>query len=143
DVVVKFTKRYCKEAHVLLAHHGLAPKLHYAEYEGPGMHIVVMDYIKDADKEHEDHSIPLMHREKLMQAINILHEKGFVFGDLRRPNVLTRGADLFLVDFDWCGKVGEARYPANIRMEDMNWHPEVGPRVEMAQTHDSYRVQQL
>ena len=63
SVAVKFTKYYCKEAHKLLADHGLAPKLFYAECEdrdlkfpklrdGPGLWIVVMEYIRDdADQE--------------------------------------------------------------------------------------------
>jgi tRNA A-37 threonylcarbamoyl transferase component Bud32 len=41
-------------------------------------------------------------------AIDILHGVSLVFGDLRHPNVIIVDGRAKLIDFDWCGKDGEA-----------------------------------
>lgn len=53
-------------------------------------------------------------REQVEGAIRKLHENRFVFGDLRAPNVLFSKGKVFLIDFDWAGKIGEARYPRGL-----------------------------
>ncbi|KIO17610.1 hypothetical protein M407DRAFT_84822 [Tulasnella calospora MUT 4182] len=56
-------------------------------------------------------------------ALRLLHEGGFVFGDLRPPNIVLCERNLqdggteqgaMLVDFDWAGKDGEQRYPPSL-----------------------------
>ena len=53
------------------------------------------------------------------EAVRHLHEGGFVHGDLRRPNVLVAaGKDdtevkVWIIDFDWAGRCGHARYAWN------------------------------
>ncbi|KAI0244944.1 hypothetical protein BJV78DRAFT_1098897, partial [Lactifluus subvellereus] len=49
--------------------------------------------------------------ERVKQAIRLLHSRKLVFGDLRLPNILVKDESVMFVDFDWCGKAGEARYP--------------------------------
>jgi len=45
-IVVKFARRYSRQAHELLAGISLAPKLlHYEVIEGAGIHFVVMEYL--------------------------------------------------------------------------------------------------
>ncbi|PIL29567.1 hypothetical protein GSI_08203 [Ganoderma sinense ZZ0214-1] len=52
-------------------------------------------------------------------AVAVLHRHGFVHGDIRPSNVLVQRpapesdgpARAFLLDFDWAGRAGEARYP--------------------------------
>ena len=42
-------------------------------------------------------------------------EPHFVHGDLKNPNVLLRNEDeLYVIDFEWAGKVNEARFPGSI-----------------------------
>ena len=45
---------------------------------------------------------------------------GIVLGDLRASNVLVSG-EVRVVGFQWAGKVGEARYPCDIVLND-RWH---------------------
>jgi hypothetical protein len=45
--------------------------------------------------------------EKTEKVTQKLHDSQPVFGDLRAPNAMFQG------DFDWTGKVKEARYPRN------------------------------
>ncbi|KAI0313859.1 hypothetical protein OF83DRAFT_1064772, partial [Amylostereum chailletii] len=84
-VVVKFSKTYNADAHKLLVEQGLAPTLHFAEPVRGGHTMIVMDFVDDLPS-----SEPLSEAAKsdVKKAIAILHESGFVFGDLRRSNVL-------------------------------------------------------
>ncbi|KAG8947775.1 hypothetical protein FRC04_010261 [Tulasnella sp. 424] len=88
-VKVKFTPRYCREAHTLLAEKNLAPQIRHF-------------------KELENATIPPRALKDVKEAVSMLHKDDWVFGDLRRPNMLCerdapgggteQGA--MLVDFD-------------------------------------------
>ena len=136
-LVVKFVERYGVEAHVLLASEEMAPRLLYCGlldgetdvrdgddraqgsiktgglYVGP-IRMVVMDYIKGStlnDKTHRpDDVLP-----EIKKAVKMLHDRQLVFGDLRPPNVMVASDNkVYLIDFDWSGKVNEARYPLHL-----------------------------
>ena len=128
DVVVKFVTGYGENAHRLLADHGFAPEL---LYYGPlirngELYMVVMDFIDGenlADAFDQVHILSGIHAE-IKKAVKLLHAQDLVFGDLRRANVMLRkGWDddnddddnaegkVVLVDFDWAGQRGVARYP--------------------------------
>ncbi len=69
--------------------------------------------LSDADKKKVRH--------KVMSVVQILHQEGFVHGDIRESNILidvesltSDGVRIHLIDFDWAGPVGEAKYPADI-----------------------------
>lgn len=137
-VVVKFTRTYCPEAHRLLAKLSLAPELlHHEVIEGAGIHLVVMEWI-DAKPETDlsgssDDSKRLV--ESLRQAVCALHGAGFVFGDLREPNILAVEGRVKLVDFDWCGEEGEVRYPATLP-ELITWPEGVIGEGRIMRAHD-------
>ena len=59
-----------------------------------------------------------------MSIVRTLHEGGFVHGDIRDANLLIDRASLasddvtiHLIDFDWAGCVGEAKYPIGMNCE--------------------------
>ncbi|KAI5999722.1 hypothetical protein EDD15DRAFT_2193751, partial [Pisolithus albus] len=112
-IVVKFVTRYGDDAHRTMAEAGFAPKLRYF---GP------IDNTEDAvsyDKLRMV-KVPASVATHLPEAINHLHGAGFVFGDLRGPNVIVTPSDeitVRLIDFDWAGKVGEVTYPVLINEE--------------------------
>jgi serine/threonine protein kinase len=119
DVVIKFVERYGEEAHRLLAQQHLAPQLVY--FGRVGVHdddptfgelrMVVMEYV-DGFTLHEVKRVPLSAKEEVARALQILHDKDHVFGDLRRQNVMiTKNEEVKLIDFDWAGKENETRYP--------------------------------
>ena len=143
-VVVKFTPAYGKDAHELLASATppQAPQLRFCEFvESVGMWVVVMDHVEGREVTGvlEDPA----HIASLEGAITALHAGGYVFGDLREPNVLLVGDKVVLVDFDWSGKRGTARYPSDILLEEGAWHPDVqrGGLVEKA--HDGFHFRAL
>jgi len=116
EVVVKFVSTYGVEVHNHLACADYAPKLYY---HGPlpdypsnpfrpnlppdiphiRMYLVVMEYIPP--RPYPDHTILV---SQLEDALTKLHEKGFVFGDLRPPNVLFDGERIRLIDYNWAGR---------------------------------------
>ena len=131
-VVVKFVARYGKEVHEFLARNGYAPTLRYcgplpetklsgifpgpAQSAVPGlclrsdlMHMVVMDYI------HARPNTPPDVRGHIQTILTLLHSEGYVFGDLRKQNILfDADGKVKLIDFNWCG-----RYDMNIRDEKL------------------------
>lgn len=68
-----------------------------------------------------------------------------VHGDVRPPNIMLQEASgrVLLVDLDWAGIEGVARYPANIAMDLIHWHRDAGPGKLIMQSHDTFMLQQL
>ena len=144
-IIVKFVQRYNADAHRLLAAEGLAPKLHYSSTDDNVRYgkrfMIVMEYI-----ELKPFSGRLTEQQYkcVKDAIGILHSNQLVFGDLRRPNILVGNDTAMLVDFDWCGKSGEARYPPEINRDpSMGWPHDVGPDCLMYLHHDDYMLNRL
>jgi len=164
-LVIKFVDRYGVDAHQLLANAGMAPRLLYCglldgrndvrtagshaggRTKGGGLYVgptrmVVMDYIEGKTTA-ESASWPGV-REKVEEVIQKLHEAQLVFGDLRGPNIIFSEGKVFLIDFNWAGKVNEARYPRNLS-ESVRWPREV-EELEMKpilMEHDQFMLDQL
>ncbi|TFK32543.1 hypothetical protein BDQ12DRAFT_716350 [Crucibulum laeve] len=132
DIVVKFVARYGKDVHEFLARENHAPALRYfgaplaqdkknilgdddqpstiapnpLSPEQPSlalplcpMKMVVMDYVSPHAK-----PWPQDTREQIIKVLNKLHNRGYVFGDLRPPNVLfDQSNEVKFIDFDWSG----------------------------------------
>ena len=83
--------------------------------------------------------------KRIDQAIQLLHSHNLVFGDLRPPNILITGETPMIIDFDWCGKAGEARDPADLNTaEDLGWPMGVGPTfVIRKKEHNVFMLQKL
>ncbi|CAA7265766.1 unnamed protein product [Cyclocybe aegerita] len=127
-VCIKFTRRYCREAHEFCASRGFAPKLHGFERLPGGWYMIVMD---DTREEYEDlfefisgHSDQLDDDSRnslldsLKASLSQFHQANYVHGDMRNSNIMVKKSGLdgsfLLVDFDWSGTIGEVRYPLNI-----------------------------
>ncbi len=74
--------------------------------------MVVMEYIPaQAPARH----LQAEECDQLNGIIKTLHDEGFMFGDLWLQNiVITEEGKVQLIDFDWAGKDGEAKYPLSI-----------------------------
>jgi len=142
NVVIKFAPAYCPDAHRKLAEMGRAPFLRFCEQVGSvGMYVVVMDY-----EERVDPHVPLdaEHVEMLRAAMEALHTDGYVHGDIRAPNILITKTGLKLIDFDWCGKAGTARYPADINLTSgIGWHSGVRRGGLIERGHDEHMFKLL
>ena len=123
DIVVKFVSHYGERAHRLLAENGLAPELFYCgsphlTNEDPtydSLSMIVMGFIdgKTLGKSKLDEDTAKTVRSEIERALALLHENGLVYGDLRLPNIIITTAErkINLIDFDWAGEKGQAKYP--------------------------------
>jgi hypothetical protein len=119
-IVVQFVHRYNKEAHTLLANSDMAPNLLYFGKVGvrdgdPSyghLQMVVMDYVEGTTVDRAP-ILPSSFREQVQAMLELLHDNGYVFGDLRGPNLMLKKdkKTVVLIDCDWIGKDGESRYP--------------------------------
>lgn len=82
---------------------------------------------------------------KVEQAVTVLHENDFVFGDLRLPNIMVSEKQVHLIDFDWCANSGEGRYPVGLNDVDreIGWHPDVKRGGVMCKEHDLFMLEKL
>jgi RIO-like serine/threonine protein kinase len=147
EVIVKFTARYNKVAHRLLADADFAPKLYFCEPVIGDLYMVVMDRVDGMSVQQfqeEKKPVPAIVLNNTKDAVHILHAENIVFGDLRDPNILylTSKARAMLVDFDWCGKDGEARYPATLN-PSIAWAEDVSPYSVMLKAHDTWQLDRL
>jgi serine/threonine protein kinase len=148
DIVVKFVDRYGKKAHQILADEGLAPKLLYCgsphlnddEPSYQSISMVVMEYVDGdtfavAKQRMSEESIKTV-RSTVRRALLLLHSHGLVFGDLRSWNVMiTKSDEVKLIDFNWSGEEGQAKYPLLISPE-IAWPEGVRALAVMRREHD-------
>ncbi|KAG0702543.1 hypothetical protein DFH29DRAFT_875082 [Suillus ampliporus] len=143
NVVVKFVCEYGEDVHKVMAEAGFAPKL---LYYGPinitshmpsygTLRMVVMEYV-DGTTAYSSSKLPENYHHDLTKAINYCHAQGFVFGDLRKPNVMiTKDDKVQLIDFDWAGREGEVRYPISIS-RGIDWPEGVRGNGHILKKHD-------
>jgi serine/threonine protein kinase len=150
SIVVKFVQRYGEDAHRLLAKENLAPELFYyghigVQDEAPSyghLRMVVMEYI-DGDTLDKAKRIPRTSRDQIRRALDLLHQSGYVFGDLRQPNVMiTKNQEIKLIDFDWAGEHMKARYPLLIS-RNLPWPDGVEALSLMETSHDDKMLERL
>ncbi|KAI6126839.1 hypothetical protein F5141DRAFT_1248665 [Pisolithus sp. B1] len=131
-----------------MADAGFAPKLRYFGPVSIGdnavtygkLKMAVMDYVEglmlcDALEQQE---VPANFLAHLHQAVAHFHGAGFVFGDLREPNIMVTPDDevtVRLIDFDWAGKDGEVLYPITIS-PDIPWLEGVAELMPIEKRHD-------
>ncbi|EJU06304.1 hypothetical protein DACRYDRAFT_113030 [Dacryopinax primogenitus] len=123
-VVVKFTASYSAEAHRILANAGLAPPVLYFERIPGGLFQVVMSFIQgstlyDYLTDHQPSPKSVQNIiSKTEEGLVLLHRAGYVFGDLRTPNLMLPDSGGFMfIDWDMAGREGVPRWPPNLNRE--------------------------
>ena len=140
EVVVKFVRfQYGRDPHECLAGKQLAPKLYSCDALDGGWYAVVMEKVVGRMiKAPVNQEV----KSRLMEAMEALHSNRFVHGDLRPQNVLVVGNSVRIVDFDWAGLEGTARYPKELNMEN-KWHDQVECGGLIAKEHDRYQIEEI
>jgi serine/threonine protein kinase len=156
NIVVKFVERYGERAHRVLAGEGLAPALLYcgspcSDQKDPSyqsISMVVMEYV-DGDTlavkrgSGIDEVTVKTVRSEVQRALELLHDQGLVFGDLRRPNIMiTKDGRVKLIDFNWAGEEGQAKYPSLISQE-IHWPEGVKAVAVIRREHDLAMLRSL
>ncbi|KAJ7218152.1 hypothetical protein GGX14DRAFT_390804 [Mycena pura] len=125
EVIVKFARRYNTEAHQMLAEKDLAPKLYYHCLVRGGLTMVVMEKCTG----HYGQSLDPEDLSPRLQNIMVCQRND-------------HEAHAVLVDFDWAGTAGEARYPATIS-KIREWAPTVEAYGLMERGHDVHRLKAM
>jgi len=114
---IKFTHRYGEDAHHACSDARVAPHLYAVEATPGGWFMVVMEYLDPTTFKHVSGSDTDL-KATVDQAVDALHDCGFVHGDLRDCNMMCGKENgvwrVLLLDFDWAGRHREVRYPINI-----------------------------
>ena len=87
-----------------------------------------------------DSSMPSDYTAQLKSIVKCLHEKKYVHGDLRKPNILNVKGKLQICDFDWAGEEGVARYPFDINHRDIKWPRENLPGKKIVMADDDFWI---
>ena len=144
-IVIKFVERYCAEAHKVMASVGYAPKLYSCMKVSPHYIMVVMEHLKALPlhrfiQKHSECKKAIL--DVCERALGILHEHNFCHGDFRENNILVDEANgelsVKIVDFDWCGKVNEVKYPLFMNHDNIDWPDTAGDKLLITKEHDKY-----
>ncbi|KAI6114626.1 hypothetical protein EDD16DRAFT_1114208 [Pisolithus croceorrhizus] len=124
-ICIKFTRRYSPAAHEYCASMGCAPALRGFEKIPGGWFMVVMDDLSNDYEILERMRVPVLTKSLIRTKLVEFHKAGFVHGDIRDINIMVSKSDntqFRIIDFDWAGIAGEAKYPAFLNPEV--WRPE-------------------
>ena len=125
DVCVKFvSRRYGVEVHNFLAENGLAPKLLQISELPGGWIAIIMENIVNGKT--LTRPVTQQVKESLVQVLQLMKTKSYVHGDLRPQNII-RDNKVFVIDFDWAGKEGDATYPPTLNVSENDWAEGVIP----------------
>jgi hypothetical protein len=148
-VVVKFTATYNEEVHKLLAAEGLAPKLYSCSRVIGNLFMVVMERLEGMPLATYGRKVHHSAYQDIERALEVLKKKKFVHGDLRAVNVMivrVQNRDhARLIDFDWAGESGRARYPSTINKASLSeeWHEDVKAGGLMETKHDAFALKDV
>jgi hypothetical protein len=138
---------YGDAAHTSAAKAGVAPQLYGVAALPGGWTVVVMERLIDDDWRKYS-ARDSTQREAVRAAVKTgVHASGFVHGDLRQDNVLVRKTTdsqwtVRLLDWDWAGRAGEARYPL-LRNPELAWAPGSAVCGPITAEHDEFALEQL
>lgn len=141
-VVIKFVRsNYGYDPHELLAAKNFTPiKLfHYDLLSGEWI-AVVMEFVKGRMSPEDKKNQKV--QSQLQNAVKLLHDSGYVHGDLRCQNIIVRDDDsICIVDFDWAGLFGSARYPVELcKVMPGQWHDGVECGGIIHPKHDLFQI---
>src|SRR6266404_2174400 len=114
EIIVKFAQQYSIALHAFCAQRGHAPEVLGFEEKPGHWFVVAMEYISPVtypSKSPNLHDTLENWAADLQSLMQAFHDEDMVHGDLREPNIVCDGEKVYLLDFDWGGRVGEAQYP--------------------------------
>ena len=140
-VIIKFAERYSVTVHEFLAENSYAPTIFYhcriSRFTAVVMQQVVGPTIKEYLANHP-HALNRL-ESQCTKIYNILNKKSYVHGDLRYPNILIdNDGNVKIIDFDWAGYEGQARYPYFLNKYECKWPDGVSDGQLILTAHDKY-----
>jgi hypothetical protein len=144
DIIVKFVEIYGEDVHRKLFDMDMAPKLYAVEKTAHSFQMVVMHFEPDARMwDPAVDGVDDTKKTRLKNILEALKRDDFVHGDLRCNNLLVcSDGTVKLIDFDWAGKVGSARYPVELNPE-AGFHRDASVGRLISFEHDHYMANKL
>lgn len=155
QLIIKFTKQYSEATHRFLAGLGHAPILRSISDVQGGWKMVVMDHsqytqLDDCPEMLNDESRANI-RRKVLEITQKLHTRGLVHGDIRQTNLLvdiktlgcSEGLSIHLIDFDWAGQAGTAKYPLRVNTRTVPRPKGVAGGALITKSHDLGMIELL
>jgi hypothetical protein len=140
-VVVKFSPHgQASELQELLARHSYAPALLGYACINPWWHVSVSDFIPSTG---QGGSLSVKEKQDLCDAVKLMHDNGWVHGDLREPNILRTDGSIRIVDFEFSGRENQARYPLFLNHTDINWPEGVAAQKPLMKRHDEEMLRRI
>ncbi|KAJ7148794.1 hypothetical protein C8R43DRAFT_517326 [Mycena crocata] len=138
ELVVKFAASYSVEAHQAAAQLGAAPPVLFADWHPKVQQFCIVMQRGDLGASHKD---PELWRQ-LKRDLTELHRLGFVHGDIRLPNIVMDppSGRLWILDWDWAGRVGEAKYPAALNPGDKRFPEGIIPCGDITVGDDDWML---
>ncbi|KAJ6576866.1 hypothetical protein DFH09DRAFT_837411, partial [Mycena vulgaris] len=133
--VIKFTSSYNATVHRHMEElEGAPPLLYCAQEPSVGnLWVAIMHYV---DQPSERVTVSPQAFQRLRDRVASVHKKGYVFGDLRRPNILIDDKDeLLVIDYDWSGPAKHKLYPRTLNTK-IAWADGVEPGLPIEAAHD-------
>ena len=138
-LLVKFCRRYGKDAHVKCGELGIAPKMVGFEKLHGGWFAVVMELLPSSFKPLRELTDLEDLERRVTDAVQRMHDAGFVHGDLRDTNIfidVTSDNDVVkIVDWDWAARSGDVKYPTSINLQVPRAAAAMG-NVAIVEAHD-------
>ncbi len=138
-VLVKFCKSYSKDAHTCLSSHGYAPNLVAIASLTDGWLMVVMEFVTGCLWD----EAPQKPVATLQAAVHLLHQAGFVHGDLRSNNIFVLADSVRVIDFEWAGVMEQSTYPLFMNHIDVTWPDGAKDGQPIKQEHDLWWLKLL
>ena len=119
QLIVKFTRKYGSDAHLVCANLDIAPKLFGFEKVLGGWFMIVMEYLNGYQEISEKPSAQI--QQQIHIAMQKMHQEGYVHGDLHHPNILTKTTNgntkVIFIDYDWIDEDEKATYPLFLNLK--------------------------
>ncbi|RHZ70234.1 hypothetical protein Glove_274g2 [Diversispora epigaea] len=142
--------KYSLDTHQLLAKVGYSPKVLAVSYIPGNWLLVYMEYLDQHSILSQITSILNVHERNSLRItieniVKYLHNSEHVHGDLREGNILiyqskNNNFDVKLIDFEWSGKVGFARYSHFMNHIDIQWPDGAEDGKLVTKDHDIFML---
>jgi len=143
--------QYSLDTHQLLAEVGYAPKVLATSVIPGNWLLIYMECLNNHSILHNISNLEDSERnslkKKIKEVVEYLHNLEHVHGDLREGNILVRQLednefDVKLIDFEWSGKVGSARYSPFMNRKDIQWPDGAQDCKLVTKNHDLFMLEQ-
>jgi hypothetical protein len=136
DVIVKFSNfNYGFKVHNYLSQLKLAPRIKFWHKLAGKWLVIVMEKVNGSKL---SLSASQDAKKAFKEAVERMHDAGFVHGNLHSDNILVDGDKICILGFDWAGVDGEARYPVELDSDRLHKGAQCGGLI--TKVHDLYQV---